>query len=85
MQIFRTSSLDVLSRVQYESTRDSFDCGDEFSPEHWIRVCELLNESEGVVGPADAAYSAGDVDVTKKPVSEVEAAATDQHLARHVV
>ena len=85
MPIIVTSNRNAPSNSRYESPSESFDCGDEFSFDHWIQLCELLNESEGVVTRADTARPAGSADVSNKPVSEVKPAAADQHLAGHVV
>ena len=85
MPIIITSNRNALTGSRYESPAESFDCGDEFSLDHWIQICVLLDESDRVVGREDIARSPGSADLSKKPTSEVKAAAADQHLAGHVV
>lgn len=62
MQFISRSNRNTVYRVHCESAVESFDCGEEFSLDHWIRVCELLNESESAVLPADTTCSAGNDD-----------------------
>jgi hypothetical protein len=85
MPIVMTSNRNAPNNSRYETPTKSLDCGEEFSFDHWARLCELLNESENAVAPADTAPFAEAVDGFKKAVSKVEPAAADQHLAGHVV
>lgn len=85
MQSLRTSNQKALGVMLDESRVESFDCSEEFSFHHWIRVCELLSESEREVLPAEMAYSAGRTINPATRKSEVKSAAADEHLASHIV
>lgn len=83
MPIVMTLNRNPLHTSRYQSPTKSLDCAEEFSFDHWARLCELLSESEGAIATADTTPSAGSG--LKKAVSKVEPAAADQHLAGNVV
>jgi len=82
MQAIRRSKGTAISSLKYESTTGSFDCSEEFSLDHWIRVCNLVNESEN---PDVSREKIDRADAYQKLISEVESTTADEHFARDVV
>lgn len=82
MYALRTSNRIAQSRMQYQPATGTFDCSEEFSLDHWIRVCKLVNESEG---PALSTNMINRAEADEGPASEVESTTANEHLAGNVV
>ncbi len=82
MQAFRTSNRTTVSSLQYGLKAGSFDCSEEFSLGHWIRVCRLVSESETPEVSGETVYCAG---ANLNLNSEMESTTADEHFARDVV
>jgi hypothetical protein len=78
MQALRTTNRTAAASLK----PGSFDCGEEFSLDHWIRVCKLVNESENSDESIEGVYCAGG---DPKLDSEVESTTADEYFARNVV
>lgn len=81
MQTIGRSNGTAVSSLQYESTAGSFDCSEEFSLDHWIRVSKLVQESETPDLSVDVYCPSADL----KTTSEMESATADEHFARNIV
>jgi hypothetical protein len=84
MQTFSNSNCRVATRSR-GFLLNTYECNEEFSLFHWLHVRKLVDEADIPGIDAELAHG-GDADpAPKKPVSEVEPAATYQHFARNVV
>lgn len=74
---------DFVTVDRHRSMLESLDCSEEFSLNRRLRLSRLLDESEA--SEACSGQTSTPPAVLKKPISEVKAATTDQHLARNVI
>ena len=82
MRALSTSNRTAVFSLQYGSTTGSFDCSEEFSLDHWIRVFKMVNESESADVSTQDVYRANS---DQKLNSEVESTTADEYFARNVV
>lgn len=80
MQTFSNSNCRVALRSR-GFLLNTYECNEEFSLFHWLHVRKLVDEAD----TPELAHGADTDAVPKKPVSEVEPAATYQHFTRNVV
>jgi hypothetical protein len=85
MQALLDSTHAALPRPHDKPILDSYDSGEEFSFYHLLQICRSLDEPDFPVADQELSCCTQSEEALEETISEVEPAATYQHLAGNVV